>query len=175
MCADAGVEGTFTNHSLRATGATVLFDAGVPEAVIQKRTGHKSLDALRSYEQVTLDQEKCVANILTPKSLPQPEDQDTSIDTSVCTSVDTSADEVFLDSLPEEAYISSKTFDHFSNSSSFDHLTNSFSLITSANHFIFLQLILFFCFQTYLWVLGFIHVSCLVKVVVTQRRHIYLL
>ena len=48
MCADAGVEGNFTNHSLRATGATVLFDAGVPEAVIQKRTGHKSLDSLRT-------------------------------------------------------------------------------------------------------------------------------
>ena len=45
-----------TNHSLRATGATVLFDARVPEAVIQKRTRHKSLDALCSYERVTLDQ-----------------------------------------------------------------------------------------------------------------------
>ena len=34
MCADAGIEGNSTNHSLQATGATVLFDAGVPEVVI---------------------------------------------------------------------------------------------------------------------------------------------
>ena len=43
MCAKAGIEGNSTNHSVRATSTTVLFDARVPEAVIQKRT---SLDAL---------------------------------------------------------------------------------------------------------------------------------
>ena len=46
MCQGAGIEGHFTNHSLRAT---TLFDTGVPESVIQKHTGHKSLDALRTY------------------------------------------------------------------------------------------------------------------------------
>ena len=35
MCQDGDIEGNFTNHSLRATGATALFDAGVPESVIQ--------------------------------------------------------------------------------------------------------------------------------------------
>ena len=54
MCQEANVEGNFTNHSLRATGATALFDAGVPESLIQKRTGHRSLDALCTYERVTL-------------------------------------------------------------------------------------------------------------------------
>lgn len=29
-----------TNHILRATGATCLFNAGMPEKVIQKTTGH---------------------------------------------------------------------------------------------------------------------------------------
>ena len=53
MCQEAKFTGNFTNHSLRATGATTLFDAGVPEAIIQKRTGHKSLDGLRVYERVT--------------------------------------------------------------------------------------------------------------------------
>lgn len=38
ICQDSKMEGNFTNHSLRATGATVLFDAGVPGCVIQKRT-----------------------------------------------------------------------------------------------------------------------------------------
>jgi hypothetical protein len=36
----------------------------VPEAVIQKRTGHKSTDALRLYERVSEDQQVAVANIL---------------------------------------------------------------------------------------------------------------
>ena len=64
MCVDAEVEGNFTNHSLRATGATTLFDAGVPESLIQKRTGHRSLDALRMYERVTPQQEKAVSDVL---------------------------------------------------------------------------------------------------------------
>ena len=36
MCKDAHVEGNFTNHSLRGTGATLLFDAGVPEMIITR-------------------------------------------------------------------------------------------------------------------------------------------
>ena len=35
MMADASINGKkYTNHSLRATGAAALFDAGVPEAII---------------------------------------------------------------------------------------------------------------------------------------------
>ena len=64
MCHDSGFQGNFTNHSLRATGATTLFDAGVPEAIIQKRSGHKSTAALRMYERVTSEQELVVSNIL---------------------------------------------------------------------------------------------------------------
>ena len=65
---DARIERNFTNHSLRATGTTALFDAGVPECIIQKRTGHKSLDALRTYmyERVTPFQEEAVAQIHYP-------------------------------------------------------------------------------------------------------------
>ena len=43
MCSDAGIEGKKTNHSLRVSGASTLFEAGVPERVIQQRTGHRSL------------------------------------------------------------------------------------------------------------------------------------
>ena len=42
-----------TNHSLRATAASELFCANVPEKLIQERTGHKSLQALRI--QLSLD------------------------------------------------------------------------------------------------------------------------
>ena len=33
MCLEAKIEGNFTNHCLRATGATRLFNAGVSETL----------------------------------------------------------------------------------------------------------------------------------------------
>ena len=42
----------------------MLFDTGIPEAVIQKRTGHKSVDALRCYEQITMSQNEQVSSVL---------------------------------------------------------------------------------------------------------------
>ena len=64
MCENAGIAGKKTNHSLRVTGATALFDAGVPERIIQSRTGHKSVEALRLYERVTNDQVSMVSKVL---------------------------------------------------------------------------------------------------------------
>ena len=46
ICADANIEGSKANHSLRATGVTELLNAGVPEKVIQQWTGHLSLTGL---------------------------------------------------------------------------------------------------------------------------------
>ena len=40
MCEQAGIKGSKTNHSLRATGATELYESGVPEKLIQESTGH---------------------------------------------------------------------------------------------------------------------------------------
>lgn len=40
MCKDCGIEEK-TNHSLRATGASVMFQANVPEKIIQNTTGHR--------------------------------------------------------------------------------------------------------------------------------------
>ena len=42
MCKQAGVQGKFTNHSLRATAATRMYDNQVPEQIIKETTGHKS-------------------------------------------------------------------------------------------------------------------------------------
>ena len=63
MFSKIGVTGK-TNHSLRATGATTLFAANVPEKVIQERTGHRSLKALRVYERTTDEQQQHVSTIL---------------------------------------------------------------------------------------------------------------
>ena len=64
MCSLAGIEGDFTNHSLRATSATQMFDMGIPEKVIQERMGHKSLEALRTYERMNSRQHETVSHLL---------------------------------------------------------------------------------------------------------------
>ena len=63
MFAMIGVSGK-TNHSLRATGALELFQAGVPEKMVQEHTGHRSVKALRMYECTTTSQHMAVSNVL---------------------------------------------------------------------------------------------------------------
>ena len=63
MFAMIGVSGK-TNHSLRATGASELFQAGVPENMVQECTGYRSVKALRMYERTTTSQHMAVSNIL---------------------------------------------------------------------------------------------------------------
>ena len=64
MCEQAGVKRK-SNHSLRATGATEMFAANVPEKLIQSRTGHRSLEALRLYERPSHEQHQAVSKVLT--------------------------------------------------------------------------------------------------------------
>ena len=63
MFEQIGVEGK-TNHSLRATGATRLFEANVPEKLIKERTGHRSVDSLRLYEHTSVMQQKSVSAVI---------------------------------------------------------------------------------------------------------------
>ncbi len=46
-----GLEGKYTNHSLRATCATRMFQAGIDEQLIKTFTGHKS-DSVHDYKRV---------------------------------------------------------------------------------------------------------------------------
>jgi len=64
MCERAGVE-CKSNHSLRATGASEMFGANLPEIFIQSRTGHCSLEALQLYERPSHEQHQAVSNVLT--------------------------------------------------------------------------------------------------------------
>ena len=64
MCAEANVAGKFSNHSLRAFGATTLYRANLPEKLIQERTGHQCLKALRQYESTSDSQLLEVSNII---------------------------------------------------------------------------------------------------------------
>ena len=49
LCSKAGIPGFVTNHSLRASSATRMYDCDIPEQVIQEVTGHRSL-AVRGYK-----------------------------------------------------------------------------------------------------------------------------
>lgn len=62
MCAECGIE-LKTNHSLWATGASAMFQANVPEKIIQSITAH-SVDALRKYERVSTEQHQVVSKVL---------------------------------------------------------------------------------------------------------------
>lgn len=66
MCVKAGIIGNFTNHSLRSTGATALYQAGVPETLIKRRTGHRSAEGLRQYERTSSEQNLVISKILAP-------------------------------------------------------------------------------------------------------------
>ena len=64
MCTKAGIYGAFTNHRLRAYGATTLFRSGVTEKLIQQKTGHRSVEALRQYERTFESQLVEMSNII---------------------------------------------------------------------------------------------------------------
>lgn len=59
----AGIDGFYTNHSLRATTATRLFNANIPEQLIREQTGHRS-NALWSYSRPSEPQKRKVSEIL---------------------------------------------------------------------------------------------------------------
>ena len=50
LCEKAGIVGYKTNHSLRVTTATRLFQNGTDEQLFMERTGHRSTDGVRAYK-----------------------------------------------------------------------------------------------------------------------------
>ena len=48
----AGIEGKFTNYSLRVTCASRMFAKNVPEQIIKEVTGHRS-ECVRTYKCTT--------------------------------------------------------------------------------------------------------------------------
>ena len=57
MCKSAGFEGTFSNHSLRLTSATRIYESGIEEQVIAEITGHQSL-CVWSYKRTNIAQKR---------------------------------------------------------------------------------------------------------------------
>ena len=64
LCSIAGITGRKTNHSLRATAATRLFQKGIDEQLIMKVTGHRSIDGVRAYKRPSIEQFKEISGVL---------------------------------------------------------------------------------------------------------------
>ena len=58
MCQEAGISGNLSDPSLKAYGVYSMFQAGVPEKLIQQ-----TLEALRQYEQTSESQLVDISNI----------------------------------------------------------------------------------------------------------------
>ena len=66
LCSEAGAEGYFTNHSLRRTCATRLFQKGIEEQQIMSITGHRSSNAVRQYKEISHEQEEKLSKLIQP-------------------------------------------------------------------------------------------------------------
>ena len=64
LCHSAGITGFKTNHSLRATSTTRLYESGIGEQLVMERTGHRSLEGVCSYKRTTDSQREVVSDIL---------------------------------------------------------------------------------------------------------------
>lgn len=68
LCAEAGLCGNFTNHSLRATSATRLYQHGVDEQLIQEVTGHRS-SAVRAYKRTNDAMKRNISAVLSGEDM----------------------------------------------------------------------------------------------------------
>ena len=63
---NGGFKGYFTGHSLRCTGGSRLFQAGVERKLVMETTGHTS-DAVDKYQITSDEQRQKISNILSQK------------------------------------------------------------------------------------------------------------
>jgi hypothetical protein len=64
MCKEAGILGNFSNHSIRATAVTRMYESGLTEKMIMKRSGHRSTDGVRAYQREDTYRQVEVSNAL---------------------------------------------------------------------------------------------------------------
>ena len=68
LCERAGVKGYFTNHSFRRSCAMRLYHGGADEQEIMAITGHRSKDGVRTYKEISCNQEEKLSNMIQPGS-----------------------------------------------------------------------------------------------------------
>lgn len=71
LCTCAGIHGHKTNHSLRATTTSRFYHSGVDEQLVMERTGHSSLEGVRSYKRTSEAQREALSDILNRPKRPR--------------------------------------------------------------------------------------------------------
>ena len=71
LCKSAGIDGFKTNHSLRATATSRLYQSGVDEQLVMERTGHRSIEGVRSYKRTSDSQREALSDILNGPKRPK--------------------------------------------------------------------------------------------------------
>jgi len=84
LCKKAGISGYKTNHSLRATTATRLYQCGVDEQLVMECTGHRSLEGVHNYKRTSDMQRETLSDILNTKK-PRVDGTPTTVSTSTIT------------------------------------------------------------------------------------------
>ena len=65
MSAYCGLAGRKTNYSLRRTTANILLNNNISDNRVSNHLGHRNLQSLENYREVTFEQDKEVSGILT--------------------------------------------------------------------------------------------------------------
>ena len=63
LCKEAKLPGFYSNHSLRSTATTKMYQSGLDEQLIQEVTGHRSV-AVHSYKRTSQKQRKVASNCI---------------------------------------------------------------------------------------------------------------
>ena len=71
----SGIGVRYTNHSLRATAITRMFNGEIDEKIIAEASGHRSLKALRAYEHTSQLKLQNASRIINEESKPQQGDK----------------------------------------------------------------------------------------------------
>lgn len=61
---EGSFQGHYTNHSLRVSSATRLFDAEVDKHLIMSRTGHSSTDGVHAYKRTSTKLKQLTPDVL---------------------------------------------------------------------------------------------------------------
>ena len=70
LCKLGGISSYKTNHSLRTTATTRLYQSGVDEQMVMELTGHRSLEGIRSYKCTSNTQREVLSDILNRSNTP---------------------------------------------------------------------------------------------------------
>ncbi len=63
LCHAGGLEGRYSNHNLRSTAATLMYNSNIDEQQITEVTGHKSI-AVRNYKRTSMKKQQEVSEVL---------------------------------------------------------------------------------------------------------------